>query len=178
MSNVWQAWLSGRTVRKHTMDVMRRETTAEHTWGAMLLLEKYAPYAPARVLKFVLRHDSGEKRTCDLPAHLCWEYPAIKELVEELEHKHGLEVMTGPYPEHVHDHKLSAEELVLVEMVDRAEFVLSCLYELRMGNTLVRSPIDRALSKMGEAFKLLPTDSPYASGMQHLLADVQRENSQ
>lgn len=175
MSNIWQAWLSGRTVRKHTMHVHRRENTAEHTWGILLLLEKYVPHAHPRVLKYAITHDSGEQAACDIPAHICWDYPQLKQVVETIEQEHVQQIMQHPHPPEQHQHQLLDDELAAVEIADRAEFILGCLYEFRMGNLLVLKGIARALSKMGDTLNLVPPSSPLHAGLQHLYIDVTRE---
>lgn len=147
MTNIFAAWRSGRTVRKHTMHVQRRENTAEHTWGASLLLAKYFPAARKEVHVFVTLHDVGESGVCDVPLHVFDAVPELREVIQKREAAHIVSLMHGPFDMSLDDLGLTHDELLLVEIVDRAEFVLSCLYDYEMGNRLVLRPLFHGLAK-------------------------------
>src|SRR6478609_724208 len=88
MNNLFEAWLSGRTVRKHTMHVHRRENIAEHTWGMLLLLIKYILEPSCNLMKFIVRHDAGEQGACDVPFHIGRDMPDLRRAVHEKEDDH------------------------------------------------------------------------------------------
>ena len=171
MSDVFTAWMSGRTVRKHTMHVSRRENVAEHTWGVLMLLERYLPSARPELFKYLVLHDAGEAGACDVPAHLCWELPELKSAVEKKEKEHVASFMRENWS--CPSSSLTEEELLVAEILDRAEFVLSCLYEARMGNQLVHQYMTRALDRVTATLARL-ADGQAKSAMLLLCQDLMR----
>lgn len=145
--NVFDAWLSGKTKRKHTMQTLKEETTAEHTWGMLLLLLRYAPTARRRVYQAIILHDAGEAATADLPAHLCWSMPELKQAIEQREQEHAAACVATPqYPALALD--LDPNEWGFLEVLDRAEFVLSCWREYKLGNSFAMQALLRGYHKV------------------------------
>lgn len=174
MSNVFEAWLAGRTVRKHTMHVHRRENVAEHTWGVVMLLFKYVPKPSLELVRAAVMHDMGEQATCDIPAHLCWSNPALKDVVQSLEDSHVASVMSGPLPAAAHASTLTDDEALALEVADRVEFTLSCHYEKLMGNSLVERGIKRAMEKALETLAKMQPGTELQAAMHSLVTDVMR----
>jgi len=174
MMNVYEAWQTGRTVRKHTMHVLRRENTAEHSWGVVLLVLRYAPYASAKFTAAAHMHDAGEGRTCDVPAHLCWEFPDLKNAIEAKECEAIAEALYQPGspwdPINVFD--LTSDEKLFLEVADRAEFVLGCLYDLHMGNRLVLVPLQRAYVKARDTSREITPGSDLSESALRLMQDI------
>lgn len=153
-----ESWQSGQTTRKHTMHVHRRERISEHTWGLILVLLRYWPGLPKDTLVAAHLHDAGEGATADIPAHLCWEMPELKQAVEAKEKSHVFSMMPPSIRDMIED--VSPRDWMLIELADRAEFVLSCLHEFLMGNRLVEEPIRRAYGKLREVLAGLPEKTP------------------
>lgn len=153
MIGLLETWQSGQTVRKHTMHVHRRERISEHTWGLILILLRYWPDLPKPVLVAAHLHDAGEGATADIPAHLCQEMPELKQAVEVREKLHVLAMMPAAVAEMLAE--VSPTHWQIIEIADRAEFVLSCLHEYLMGNRLVETPIKRAYGKLRETVAAL-----------------------
>lgn len=174
-NNLFEAWLSGRTVRKHTMHVHRRENTAEHTWGILLLLAKYLPDARAAVMRFIVLHDAGEQGAFDMPAHIYTDHPEVRALVQAKEDAHVHSVLSGPHipGEDYEVEFLTETEMLVVEILDRAEFVISCYYEYAMGNTLVLRPMNTGYDYLQSALEKLPPGST-RQHMTHLSSDLLR----
>lgn len=160
-NNIFPAWLSGRTVRKHTMHVHRRENIAEHTWGMLLLLEKYIPWAGAALRRYITLHDAGEAGACDIPSHLCRSMPELKDAVQAKEDEHVAFIMAGPWQEGDDWSSLDAltpQEKLIAEILDRAEFILSCYYELQMGNQLAARPMRAGQNMLHKALTALDSE--------------------
>jgi 5'-deoxynucleotidase YfbR-like HD superfamily hydrolase len=174
VSNLFQAWQAGRTVRKHTMLVRYRETVAEHTWGVVMLLLKYVPRPSLQLIKAAVVHDMGEQATCDIPAHLCWQHPALKEMVQIKEDEHVAAVMAYPQPAEDHAVSLTHDEELALEVADRAEFIVSCWYEHNMGNTFMRETIARTIPKVAESLGAMSESSQLRGAMQSLFTDLLR----
>jgi 5'-deoxynucleotidase YfbR-like HD superfamily hydrolase len=148
--NVYEAWQSGKTKRKHTMQTLFSEHTAEHTWGMCFLLLRYVPEYSKALMNEVIVHDVGEAGTADIPAHVCWAMPELKKAVEVKEREYitaALTVGTTPPVQTA----LTDDEQLMLEVLDRAEFVLSCWREAQMGNSLTLRPITRAYNKVVES---------------------------
>ena len=171
--SVYDSWLNGRTRRKHTMQSILNENTADHSWGVVMLLIRYAPWAPKHVYVKCVMHDAGERAAADIPAHLCWELPELKAVVQKKEDEHirqclsteGAQMFFNP-PDH-------SEECFL-EILDRAEFVLSCHHEACLGNSLVLTPRNRAFARISEKTKELKDEDPYKTAARYLLQDLRK----
>ncbi len=173
--SVYGAWSSGKTKRKHTMQTLFDETTAEHTWGMCMLLVRYVPSYRPHMMTAVIQHDMGEAATADIPAHVCWAMPELKAAVEVKEREHIRQCMTtqaNPSPQLP---ALTADEALMLEVLDRAEFILSCWREVQMGNTLTLRPIHRAWGKVEETLSAMTSGSTLRAAAAALGADLLRD---
>lgn len=173
MSNLLDAWRSGKTVRCHTMDKLRRENTAEHTWGVLMLAVKYIPGNRACFLEYLVTHDMGEKAVADLPAHILWESPELAAATRAKERASVESLLSIPHYYETAEDSLTPEELLCAEILDRAEFVLGCTYEYKLGNTLLQRETARALARISEKIAELPAGT-LQENLLHLHKDLIR----
>lgn len=170
---LFDAWLCGKTVRAHTMSKLRHENVAEHTWGVLMLAIRYLPGCSAEFLAYLIVHDMGERGAADIPAPVLWGNPALAKAVQHVEDQHVQAVMQGARPWCNPRYLLSEDELLCAEILDRAEFLLSCVYERRMGNTLAEEAVARAYARITEvAAKILPEE--LSDAMFRLVADLEQ----
>lgn len=176
-NNIFAAWLSGRTVRKHTMHVHRRENIAEHTWGMLLLLTKYLPWASARLMRYIVLHDAGEQGACDVPSHLCREMPELKAVVQAKEDEHVEFIMQGPHTRGVDwdDDPLTPHEEAIAEILDRAEFVLSCHYDHQMGNQLVVRSMRMGQEMLQRRLHIMPVEGEQEAANREAMLALSRD---
>jgi 5'-deoxynucleotidase YfbR-like HD superfamily hydrolase len=173
-----EAWRNGQVVRKHTMENIRAENDAEHTWGVVMLLIHAWPSAPAHIIKMAVIHDCGERATGDMPGPTKWANPVLEAEMDRLEHSHIMDTM----PKHLCDEyrAMTAEEWGVVEFFDRAEFCISMSRERRLGNTYAMLYMQRSYDKMTltfdqhkNAFKKMSTE--LLVGMIDLRAEIRNE---
>jgi 5'-deoxynucleotidase YfbR-like HD superfamily hydrolase len=173
-----EAWRNGQTVRKHTMENIRAENVAEHTWGLIMLLMVAWPNAPSRFLFAAQIHDSGERATGDMPGPTKWANPELGALMDEAERRH----MDDTLPKHLCRwlDSMTETDWAVVEFFDRAEFCVSMSRERRLGNTYAMLYFDRSFAKM-EATFLDHEDDFYAkdpellTGCKSLVKELQNE---
>ena len=149
--NFQEAWKTGQVVRKHTMENIRAENIAEHTWGVVSLLMLAWPAVPLRIIVAAQFHDSGERATGDMPGPTKWANPILEAEMDRLEQQH----ITDTLPKHLRAviSQLSEDEWAVVEFFDRADFCMSMIRERTMGNLYAMIYFERALNKMRETFQ-------------------------
>lgn len=169
-------WLAARVVRKHTMHCLNRENLAEHTWGVVHVLFCVWPNVPGKLILAAQYHDIGEYRTGDVPAHIKWAHPQVRETCESLEQQGAEECL----PEELHHclHLVTAEK-VLVEICDKAELCFSTYYECRMGNSLVLDVFLRAQERIDylfdtHGFEISEMSTTAHDGIQSLITEIQK----
>lgn len=148
MGKFIEAWRNGQVVRKHTMENIRAENTAEHTWGLIMLLMVAWPNVPMRIIKAAQIHDSGERATGDMPGPTKWANPVLSDEMDKLEREHMLDSL----PKHLCDELKSMNDADwgVIEYFDRAEFCVSMARERRLGNSYALLYFDRSLDKMNQ----------------------------
>jgi 5'-deoxynucleotidase YfbR-like HD superfamily hydrolase len=132
---------AGAVKRYHVKRTHRTQTVAEHTFGMLMLLKQVMnPTFPShgmwRIYEAVMHHDLPELMTGDIPAPIKRVHPELGPLMDSIE--------ADLHPLY-RDYGLSAEEGALLKWADRAELVLWCLEEYRLGNQYVRPTIARGL---------------------------------
>jgi 5'-deoxynucleotidase YfbR-like HD superfamily hydrolase len=150
MGKYIEAWRNGQVTRKHTMENIRPENTAEHTWGLMMLLMIAWPNVNTRILIAAQVHDSGERATGDMPGPTKWANPELGKMMDDLEHQH----IGATLPIHIVRFlgEMNACDWAIIEFFDRAEFCISMSRERRLGNTYAMMYYKRSLDKMDSTF--------------------------
>lgn len=178
MGEFIEAWRSGQVVRKHTMENIRAENIAEHTWGVVLLLIIAWPNAPARVIKMAHVHDNGERATGDMPGPTKWANPTLGSEMDRLERQHIMDTL----PKHLCDEysAMSETDWAVIEFFDRAEFCVSMSRERRLGNTYAMEYFNRSFDKMVATYQehsenFEAKDPQLAAGMQALYKELRQE---
>lgn len=172
--NLFDAWCSGKTVRKHTMQTIKTENTAEHTWGALFLLRRYAPYVRVQVVFALLLHDCGEQAVGDLPAHVLWQNPELALILEKKEKAYVATLFHPVCEKSAPESELTRGEQALIDVMDRGDFVISCVYEYMLGSRLGFLPIGRGLDKISEIVKTMPDESREKTSARFLLQDLRK----
>lgn len=130
----------GRVARFHTKPVLKEETVAAHSYlVAWIVTVVSAPATPrAEVLLAALAHDMPEFVLGDMPSPTKKLVPGLREEFRRMEsvlfHEHGLPDYEG---------ELNKDEERLVKFGDNMAGYLKCLYELQLGNTLLRGTAER-----------------------------------
>lgn len=156
MGEFIEAWRNGQVVRKHTMENIRAENTAEHTWGLVMLLMVAWPNVPMRIIKVAQIHDSGERATGDMPGPTKWANPILSDEMDRLEHSHLRESL----PKHLCEQlkAMNESDWGVIEFFDRAEFCVSMARERRLGNSYAMLYFDRSYAKMKDTYDRLHED--------------------
>jgi 5'-deoxynucleotidase YfbR-like HD superfamily hydrolase len=151
--DLYQSWRAGKVVRMHTAPQQHRENIAEHTWGVIYLLIRYFPDCSKDLLVAAHAHDTGEQATGDMPGHVKWADKDFGEKLGLMEQEH---IAKLGYPVI----SLSQEEEYLLEILDKTEFAVSCLHELRLGNKNAATYYNRSVDRINElsANPSLPID--------------------
>lgn len=178
MGKFIEAWRNGQVVRKHIMENIRAENTAEHTWGVVMLMMVAWPNVQANLLKLAMMHDSGERGVGDMPGPTKWKSPILGAEMDRLEREHLEETL----PKHLRSYLKDATETdwAIVEFFDRAEFCVSMSRERRLGNTYALIYYQRSFDKMvttwlayEEHFKA--RDPELAEGMNSLYKELRED---
>lgn len=148
--DLYEKWLSGKVQRMHTRPGIRPENIGEHTWGVMLLLIIFWPGSSRNLLIQALLHDFGEIATGDVPGHVKWATPELAKVMERMEGDHiaaaGFKLSQFP---------LTAPERVILEIVDRADFCMWAIHEMRLGNKNAGTPFNRSARKLEQQIPFL-----------------------
>lgn len=131
---------AGAVKRFHTQRTHRSQSLAEHTFNVMMLLKRTAALPPDRMCilyEAALHHDLPELFTGDIPAPVKRSSMELAQSLSDLE--------SDLHPLYRNNDDLTEYEAALLCWADRAELVLWCLEELRMGNTFVIPMVSRAL---------------------------------
>lgn len=173
-----EAWRNGQVVRKHTMENIRAENDAEHSWGVVMLLITAWPKAPAEIIKLAVMHDCGERATGDMPGPTKWANPILEREMEQLERSHVMDTL----PRHLCNEFLGASEVdwAIIEYFDRMEFCISMSRERRLGNSYAMLYYERSLTKALETLRkhladFDAIDPELSRGMLLLRDEVKRE---
>jgi 5'-deoxynucleotidase YfbR-like HD superfamily hydrolase len=143
MHDLYQSWRSGKVNRMHTMPQLHRENIAEHTWGFLYILLRYWPDAPRDVIVSVIFHDAGEIATGDVPGHIKWASPELTTILEQKEKAYIESIIN---PDLVLSHR--SEWGCVLEICDRADFCVSCIHEMRLGNQNAVEYYERSFKRL------------------------------
>lgn len=131
--------LAGTEVtRYHTVTTLVKETVGHHSHGVAMLTLLLNPMASRQVLMAALFHDLAEHQTGDIPSPAKRQF-GIGDKVDQLE----LRLMRAAgvvMPE------LCAEDARTLKLADLAQGALFCAREISLGNSRMRTVLDRYLS--------------------------------
>lgn len=136
--------VGGRVKRWHTVQTLKEETVAQHTYGVISMLVDLCNGKPsAKLLMAALYHDIAEQFTGDIPATTKWNYPEIATAIKNAEL--DIETRMGAVLE------LTPEESLLLKAADMLDLCWFCLEDRALGNKNVIDVYERGmdyLSKM------------------------------
>jgi 5'-deoxynucleotidase YfbR-like HD superfamily hydrolase len=134
--NLLQLYDAGRVQRFHTTPDYSgapRQSLAEHQWGVAMLCRELCRRTgvpcSVELLTAALTHDLSEYWTCDIPAHVSWEHPALKESLQNAQT--SAEVAHGIWSEQ----RLSADEKRVLKWADGLELYVYSRQRARAGVT-------------------------------------------
>lgn len=131
--------LAGADVKRfHTVATLIPETVGHHSHGVACIAMLLDPNASRELIIAALLHDLSEHQTGDIPSPTKREY-GIGEHVSELEERLLSESgWVNP--------KLDRFEARTLKLADIAHGALTCLKEISMGNSRLRTVFDRYMS--------------------------------
>lgn len=118
---------AARVLRYHTMPVIHRQTTGEHSARVALIIMEIYPNAGAELLRAALMHDLAEYYTGDVPAPAKWDSKFLKDALDESEEIWMINVGLR-FPD------LSQFGRDVLKFADLAELVMYCMDEAVLGN--------------------------------------------
>ncbi len=124
--------------RYHTVTTLVKETVGHHSHGVAMLALLLNPMASRQVLMAALFHDLAEHQTGDIPSPAKRQF-GIGDKVDELEHR-LMRAAGIVMPE------LSPEDARTLKLADLAQGALFCARELSLGNSRMRTVLDRYLA--------------------------------
>ena len=126
-----------RLVRWHQTPVLHRETLLEHHGMTAQILLLIDPMPRAALLAVAVTHDIGEAKTGDIAS-------PVK---DNLGIRHTLDrVEATANPFSGCRYKLSKDEQILLHIVDTMARAAYLLFEVSMGNSLVKPKLEKAIA--------------------------------
>jgi len=123
--------------RYHTQTRLRTETVGHHSANVCAILLRLERNCSRNLLIRALMHDVPEYYTGDVPAPAKWDSPELKRELDALEgrfiDKHFI-----PHPQ------LDESEELLLKTADMLDLLLSCIEEVRMGNSYAEKLVSTA----------------------------------
>lgn len=116
----------GAVKRFHTIDTVKAQTVADHSWGVATIICDLWPDASVPLIRAALHHDVAEHITGDVPAPAKWQFPALADELHAVEYQ--LEAELGL------DMELDALSAQRLKIADMMELLWYCVEEERLGN--------------------------------------------
>jgi 5'-deoxynucleotidase YfbR-like HD superfamily hydrolase len=140
----------GKVKRCHTLQTIKTQTVAEHSWGVALLVHKFFPSCNKAVILAALTHDISEVITGDVPADVKWKSEGLKNILDDLESEVNktLEI----------DFFLAEESKIALKLCDSLELLLFCAEELFMGNRNMLPVANRLMDHMNKSSEHMPPE--------------------
>lgn len=142
---------AGAVKRYHTVDTLRQQTVAEHSWGVAMILLTCVPFPSRELVSQALYHDMAEVLTGDVPATAKWNWPefasAEQRSADDFHRQYG-------YQEH-----LQPWEFELLKLADGLEGFSFCLREVELGNRLMLVVGRRWEAHLRKKFNMLSTEA-------------------
>jgi len=133
---LWLMRRGGQVLRFHTEPFFRRQTVAEHTFGALLILYEIADNVTPNLVRALLLHDLGEQYTGDLPAPAGWRNPQVRQSLDQDERQFLQQFGTVT---------ITDEERRLLEAADALDLCFTVLENLAEGRLDALSMVERLL---------------------------------
>ena len=124
--------------RYHTVTTLVKETVGHHSHGVAMLARLLNPLAARQVVMAALFHDLAEHQTGDIPSPAKRQF-GIGDKVDELEHR-LMRAAGIVMPE------LSPDDARTLKLADLAQGALFCVREISLGNSRMRTVLDRYLA--------------------------------
>ncbi len=124
--------------RYHTVTTLVKETVGHHSHGVAMLALLLNPLASRQVLMAALFHDLAEHQTGDIPSPAKRQF-GIGDKVDELEQR-LMRAAGIVMPE------LTPDDARTVKLADLAQGALFCVREISLGNSRMRTVLDRYLA--------------------------------
>ena len=116
----------GAVKRWHTIDNIKAQTVADHSWGVACIIADLWPNASADLLRAALYHDITEHVTGDIPAPAKWKFPELANTLRGIEFQLGAELGI--------ETTLNELDSLLLKIADMLELLWYCVEEERLGN--------------------------------------------
>ena len=154
---------AGAVMRYHTKRTDNRQTVADHTWGAcVILLWLYVPVSPpADLMARMLVHDVPELITGDTPAPAKWRSVELKTALAALE--------TQIADEWGLSNLVDDGENPVIGYCDNAELSMHCIARVRMGNLNYRRTAEIGMDRMKFWADRMPDDRIKQSALDLIL---------
>jgi len=141
MSLIDFIYTGGAVRRFHTLPSHKDDTVAQHSFGVAWfcwLLDSRSP--SSNLLMAALAHDLAEQSTGDIPA------PAKRALgiKEQFDSYEATIFAANRMPNF--DGMLNDAERRTLKIADCMDGAMRCIYEIKMGNTFMRKPLQRFIS--------------------------------
>lgn len=138
MKNLLSIFKGGYVKRYHTVDMIKEQSVASHSWGVAVILCQMIKNPSPQLLKAALYHDVAEHVIGDMPATTKWRFEelskAMSKAEQEIEHELGLDV------------KLDDTEKAYLKFADMAELIITCVREYNLGNRDAAEIVRRGLT--------------------------------
>lgn len=129
MSRIKFIYNGGRTNRYHTVNVIKSQTVAEHSFGVAWFCYLISGTSPSSALLLAaLSHDLAEHEVGDVTAPAKRNDPALKELIDRAEHS-ILAVNGLNFPR-----VLTEQEKRTLKLADCFDGMMFCIRERKLGN--------------------------------------------
>lgn len=153
--------LGHATSRYHNCHRLRTETVGHHSAGVAALCLYLRPNCSAALLTRAIMHDVPEGYTGDVPAPVKWDHEGIADGLAEVETA-VIREWAIPHPH------LTAEEETVLKLADMLDLVMSCIEEVRMGNTYAGRVVQAGLTYIAE----MDLPGPLLDRAQKAIAEV------
>jgi 5'-deoxynucleotidase len=140
----------GHVKRFHTVNTIRTQNNAEHSWGVASLVQMLAPNCSKELIIYAFWHDVPESITGDIPSTAKWKFPSLKNILTKIEDE--IEQHYDLLP------TIGESEYDILKVADSIETILFCREEQNMGNRNVQVIIDRCSEKVIELHKKMKND--------------------
>lgn len=138
MNTLLSMFKGGSVKRYHTVEMIKEQTVAAHSWGVAVILCHIVKNPSAQLLKAALYHDVAEHIIGDMPATTKWRFKELAQAMSEAEQLTELELGI--------DIRLDEMDKAYLKFADMAELIITCVREYRLGNKDAADIVRRGLT--------------------------------